>query len=55
MADTIYSLFEYAVQEHKDETAIIENERTMTFGELSNLVNMIAGSFPEEGEPQDGV
>ena len=48
MAEIIYSLFEHAVREHKDETAIIENERTMTFGELSNLVNMIAGSFPEE-------
>lgn len=48
MAETIYSLFERAVQNHKDETAIIENERTMTFGELSDLVDMIAGSFPDE-------
>lgn len=48
MAETIYSLFEHAVQEHKDKTAIIENERTMTFGELSDLVDMIAGSFPDE-------
>ena len=48
MTDTIYSLFEHIVQEHKDETAIIENERTMTFGEMSHLVDMIAGSFPTE-------
>ena len=45
MADTIDSLFEHVVREHKDETAIIENERTMTFGELSHLVDRIAGSF----------
>lgn len=47
MRDTIYSLFENVVKEHKTELAIIENDRTMTFGELSNLVNIIAGSFPE--------
>lgn len=46
MADTIYSIFENAVANHKNETAIIENNRSMTFGELSDLVDMIAGSFP---------
>lgn len=48
MTDTIYSLFQSAVQAHRDETAIIENQRTMTFGELSNLVDIIAGGFPKE-------
>lgn len=48
MTDTIYALFQSAVQNHRKETAIIENGRIMTFGELSNLVDMIAGSFPEE-------
>lgn len=46
--DTIDSLFEHIVREHRDETAIIENERTLTFGELSHLVDRIAGSFPKE-------
>ena len=48
MADTIYSLFERIAANRWEETAIIENSRTMTFGELSNLVDMIAGSFPRE-------
>ena len=48
MADTIYSLFEHVAITHRDKTAIIENSRTMTFGELSYLVDMIAGSFPKE-------
>jgi len=48
MIDTIYSLFENTVAMHKNETAIIENNRTMTFEELSNLVDIIANSFPKE-------
>ena len=48
MADTIYSLFEHIAVNHGNETAIIENSRTVTFGELSNLVDMVAGSFPKE-------
>ena len=48
VADTIYSLFEHIAANHGNETAIIENSRTMTFGELSNLVDIIAGSFPKE-------
>ena len=45
MADTIYSFFQSVVQTHRNETAIIENQRTMTFGELSNLVDIIAVSY----------
>ena len=45
--DTIYSLFQETAKENDDKTAIIENTRRMTFGELSALVDLIAGTFPE--------
>lgn len=45
--NTVYSLFQNVVAENRDRTAIIENDRTMTFGELSNLADLITGSFPE--------
>lgn len=48
MNESIYSLFAEAVSLYRDETAIIENNRTLTFGELSNLVDEIARSFPGE-------
>ena len=48
MLDTVYSLFENIVEKHRKKTAIIENSRTMTFGELSDLVDRIAVSFPDE-------
>lgn len=48
MTDTIYSFFKNVVENHKNETAIIENNRTLTFGELSDLVDIIADSFPKE-------
>lgn len=48
MIDTIYTLFENVVKNHRQEKAIIENSRTMTFGELSDLVDIIAGSFPKD-------
>lgn len=47
MEDTIYSVFKRIVAKHGQETAIIENDRTMTFEELSNLTDLIAGSFPK--------
>ncbi|MCZ0860088.1 AMP-binding protein [Methanocorpusculum sp. MG] len=46
--NTVYSLFQNVVTENSNKTAIIEKDRTMTFGELSNLVDLIAGSFPEK-------
>lgn len=46
--NSIYSLFEHTVSEHRNETAIIENDRTMTFGELSGLTDIIAATFPEK-------
>lgn len=46
--NTVYLLFQNIVTDNRDKTAIIENNRTMTFGELSSLVDLIAGSFPEK-------
>ena len=48
MKETIYSLFEKTVKENENSPAITENNRTMTFGELSALTDMIAGTFPEK-------
>lgn len=48
MTDTIYAFFKTAAEKHWNETAIIERERTMTFGELSILADRIAASFPQE-------
>ena len=47
MENTIYGRFKEQVGLHGDEVAIIENNRTMTFSELSGMVDMIADSFPE--------
>lgn len=48
MQDTIYSLFEDVIKRHGNEPAVIENGRTMTFGELSDMVDIIAYTFPED-------
>lgn len=48
MTDTIYSIFKNVVENHKNETAVIENNRKVTFGELSDLVNRIADGFPKD-------
>ena len=53
--DTIYSLFQKVVKEHENAPAIIENDRAMTFGELSNMVDMITCSFPQEVHPPCGT
>lgn len=47
MKDTIYSLFKDVVNKNKTGAAIIENDRILTFGEFSELVDIIADSFPE--------
>lgn len=46
-ANTVYGLFRAIVEKQPDATAIIENDRTMTFKELSDMVDMIADSFPD--------
>lgn len=47
MENTIYGLFKEAVQKYGYKTAIKENKRTLTFRELSDMVDMIADSFPD--------
>ncbi len=44
--DTIYTLFRAIVEEHGQRTAIVENNRTLTFNELSALTDRVADSFP---------
>ncbi len=45
--NTIYSLFQKNVELYKNNLAIIENNRTLTFGEFSDMVDTIAATFPE--------
>lgn len=45
--DTIYELFQNVAASNKHHPAILENNRTVTFGELSDLVDTIAGTFPK--------
>lgn len=47
MKDTIYTLFQNIVKNNRHKTAIIENNRTMSFGELSDLVDIIGNTFPD--------
>jgi amino acid adenylation domain-containing protein len=47
MENTIYGLFKEKVLQQPEATAIIENKRTLSFKELSAMVDMIADSFPD--------
>lgn len=47
MENTIYGLFMEKVLQQPEATAIIENKRTLSFKELSAMVDMIADSFPD--------
>lgn len=47
MADTVYSSFKDVAQRHPKALAIKENDRTLTFHELSEMVDTIADSFLE--------
>ncbi|UWP59849.1 amino acid adenylation domain-containing protein [Ruminococcus gauvreauii] len=47
MTDTIYSLFEKTAKRCKNEIAVIENGRRLTFGELSDMVDILASTFPK--------
>ena len=46
MENTIYGLFQETVNKYRNNVAIIENKRTMTFGELSDMVDMILQIIP---------
>lgn len=48
MENTVYGLFAESVKAHPEDPAIIENKRTLTFRELSDMVDMIADSFPDD-------
>ncbi len=47
MENTIYGLFMEKVLQQPEATAIIENKRTLSFKELSAMVDMIAESFTD--------
>ncbi len=46
--DSIYSLFRQTVSLYPDKPAIIEEKRTLTFEELSRMVDGIADGFPDD-------
>lgn len=48
MENTVYELFEKVASENRQKAAVIENNRIMTFGELSALVDMMADTFPKK-------
>ena len=48
MTDTIYSLFQKAAAENRQKAAVIEDSGVTTFGELEQLAELIAGTFPDE-------
>ena len=48
MENTVYGLFMDIVEKQPEEAAIIENKVTLSFKELSAMVDMIADSFPDD-------
>lgn len=54
MENTIYGLFKEKVRQQPEATAIIENKRTLSFKELSAMVDMIADSFPDNPSGTNG-
>ncbi len=46
--NTIYALFRNIVKTYPDNPAIIENDRVLTFKELSHMVDQISAGFPED-------
>ena len=48
MTDTIYSLFQKTAAENRQKAAVIEDSGVTTFGELEQLAELIAGTFPDE-------
>ncbi|MCD8199411.1 MAG: amino acid adenylation domain-containing protein [Coriobacteriaceae bacterium] len=46
--DTLYSLFLQVVEKYPDKPAIIEEDRTLTFEDLSRMVDGLAATFPED-------
>ncbi len=46
--DTIYTCFQDIVHTYSDQPAIIDDNRVMTFQDLSDLVDRIAAGFPDD-------
>ncbi len=46
--DTIYGLFQHIVKTNPTKPAIIENDRVLTFEELSHMVDQISAGFPAD-------
>ncbi len=46
MKDTVYDVFRQAAETYPDSPAVIEEDRVLTFRELSRMTDRIAGSFP---------
>ncbi len=46
--DTIYDTFQRIVKAYPDQPAIIADSRTLTFKDLSDMADRIAGGFPED-------
>ncbi len=46
--DTIYACFQHIVDSYPDSPAIIEDDRVLTFSQLSYLVDQLAGRFPAD-------
>lgn len=47
MNETVYGVFREVAERQPDAPAVIEGGRTMTFRQLSEMVDMIADSFPD--------
>ncbi len=47
MKNTVYSMFAQAVAAYGERVAIMENDRKMSFNEFSDLVDIVAESFPQ--------
>lgn len=50
LENTVFGMFEQAVRNHGDSPAVIESGRTLTFRELSDLVDVVAGVIPGGSE-----
>lgn len=48
MENIIYEKFVQVVNTYPDQPAVIENNRTMSFADLSGMVDMIAKTFPDD-------
>ena len=55
MNRTIYSFFKEMVERTPENTAIIEDDRILTFSELDNMVDTIASKFYDRQPKSVGI